>query len=264
MMTELSRKYLNSRGVSDDVIARYSLGGDDEKIIFPVQGFNKYRSFPQKRYWYDRGFKAALFGLPQLEGSKWAILTEGELDTLCLASHGFPAVSGTGGAGTWKEGWVSELPPLIFVCYDNDKTGQESAKRIHWAIPNSRIIQLPQGYKDACEFMATHTRADFEELIRSSIKIPKPFPRFSFCTKKPQSKIGNEIEKAKSVPVSAFIQFRNHKARCIWHNEATASMHYYEKENRVYCFGCDKRADVLDVVMKLKGCSFDEAIKTLC
>lgn len=261
-MNPASKKYLNERGITDEVIERYGISGDEKKIIIPVQGFNKYRTYPDKHYFYDRGYKAALFGLPQLK-SQWCVLAEGELDALCLASHGFPAVSGTGGAGTFFPEWVSELPPLVFICYDSDKVGKDAAQKIHWLIQNSRIVQLPEETKDATEYFKGHTRSDFEKLMKDAIRIPKPLPVVTFRSRKPTKMNGSEMEQAKSVPISDFIKFTQGKAKCIWHNDPTPSLHYYKQDNRVFCFGCNKWGDVVDVVMQLENLSFKQAIERL-
>lgn len=65
----------------------------------------------------------------------------------------------------------------------------------------------------------------------------------------------------KDRPISDFIQFdKAGFASCIWHNEKTASMKYYPKDNRVHCFGCSKSGDIIDVIQQLQGCSFKEAL----
>ncbi len=73
---------------------------------------------------------------------------------------------------------------------------------------------------------------------------------------------GDVLARAKAVPIPMFIKFgHDHTACCIWHEEKTPSMYYYEKQNRVKCFGCGKLGDVIDVVQKLNGCGLREAIK---
>lgn len=255
---ESFKTYLHGRGITDEAIIRYGISGDSEKITIPIQGFNKYRTYPKKRYFYDKGFQAALFGLQQLEGSKWCVLTEGELDALRLASEGIPATSGTGGAGTFKDEWITQLPKYVFICYDTDIPGRDNALKIHWKIPNSKIIYLPQG-KDVTEYLTNHSKTEFEELIKNAVEIPKPPPVITFRAKKK-----TDVQpKVKEVPITDFIQFRMNKAKCIWHNESTPSLHYYPETNRIFCFGCNKWGDVIDVVQQLKGISYKEAVTLL-
>lgn len=259
-MNPEARKYLNSRGISDEVISRYRIGGDKDKIILPVKGFNKYRTYPNKKYFYDKGFTANLFGTEHLVGSPWCVLTEGEMDTLRLASEGIPAVSGTGGAGTFKDEWISELPALVFICYDTDKVGKDNAKKVHWRIAGSRIIDLPEG-KDITDYFQNHTKEQFLLLMQNARTEPKPLP--VFLSRSTKSRKGTRIEKAKQYPIEELLKFNHQrKTKCIWHEEKTPSMHLYP-DNHVYCFGCSKGADVIGVYQTLYGVSFEEAVTRL-
>ena len=262
-MNQSSREYLHSRGITDEAIKRFKIEGDEQKIIIPIKGFNKYRTFPEKNYFYDKGYKAALFGVEQLNGSTWCVLTEGELDALRLASIGIPAVSGTGGAGTFKQEWIQELPKHVLICYDTDRAGKENAEKIHWAIAGSRVIQLPDEYKDVTDYLVMHSKEDFEGLIQKSVVIPRPEVKLVYRVIKPRLEKGEDIQRAKSVPIPSFIKFKQNKAKCLWHEEKTASLHFYPDSNTLYCYGCNKRADVIDVVMRLENLNLKEAIVRL-
>lgn len=74
-----------------------------------------------------------------------------------------------------------------------------------------------------------------------------------------------DLQLAKNVPISNFIEFnRTGFSRCVFHEEKSGSLKYDKKTNRVYCFGaCGKGYDVVDVVQKLFGYSFPDAIKFL-
>ena len=72
-----------------------------------------------------------------------------------------------------------------------------------------------------------------------------------------------DIEKAKSVPIENFIEMgRDRKALCLWHDDRRASLHIYPN-NGFFCFVCSQSGDVIDVVMKLRGIGFLEAVKFL-
>ena len=76
--------------------------------------------------------------------------------------------------------------------------------------------------------------------------------------------VADELQTAKQVPISKFINFDRGKfARCIWHSENTPSMHYYRIKNKVKCFGCGKCGDVIDVVMQLEKVDIKEAIRKI-
>lgn len=74
----------------------------------------------------------------------------------------------------------------------------------------------------------------------------------------------DRIAAAKAVPIPTYIKFNREKmAPCIWHNEKTPSMYYYEKQNRVKCFGCNKLGDVIDVVQQINHVGLSEAINII-
>ncbi len=257
-MTLSFREYLNGRGITDKVIDDYCITGDEEKVAIPIDGGYKYRTFPNKSYFYEKGTKACLFGAQKIT-TNWCVLTEGELDALRLVSVGIPAVSGTGGAGTWNDEWRSLLPPLVFICYDTDKAGVENAEKVHHRISGSRIVTLPEG-KDVTEYLKNHTKQDFEKLLTEAKTIPKPPPVFHY--RSVVRKDGTDIERAKQYPIENLIKFQNKKAKCIWHNEKSPSLHLYP-DNNVFCFGCGKGGDAIDVKMQLDSISFTEAVNIL-
>lgn len=81
-------------------------------------------------------------------------------------------------------------------------------------------------------------------------------------TIKPNAELN--VEKAKAYPITELLPIKGNTAKCIWHNEATGSLHYYPKTNTVYCFGaCGKSHDVIDVYMQLNNCDFKTAVKAL-
>ena len=73
-----------------------------------------------------------------------------------------------------------------------------------------------------------------------------------------------DIQKAKLYPISDMVKF-NHfgKAHCLWHTEKSPSMYYYAENNTVYCFGCSKHGDSIDVFQALNHVTFKEAVKII-
>jgi DNA primase len=82
------------------------------------------------------------------------VVCEGEVDALSALSHGFNAVTGTGGAGTFKDEWapyVARMEPAkqngVVVAYDGDEKGRanapDTAEKLHNAGLNPRIVPLP-------------------------------------------------------------------------------------------------------------------------
>lgn len=52
-------------------------------------------------------------------------------------------------------------------------------------------------------------------------------------------------------------------ARCLWHNEKTASLKIYPGDRGYFCFGCHAHGSSIDLVMKLFDCSVGDACKRL-
>ena len=322
------------RGISDEVISTYELSWDGSHIVIPVHDikgnhlFNKYRRDPEStegpKYKYEAGASSVLYGLKTLnKENKMLVICEGELDCLRLLSASVQAISSTGGASTFKEGWakyINENFEQIYICLDSDDAGIKGAFKIHAMIPRSKIIWIPKEYKDVTEFLQKSGKT-FTSLLLDSESYLLPEDWKGAKTKKEmvayerQYKTAidsymerardvraayqsdkhlqyvitmfmnkfNEVKRAikyfqvkrddfnndklaqaKQVPIPQFIRFNNdNTACCIWHQEKTPSMHYYEKQNRVKCFGCDKLGDVIDVVQQLNQCNLSDAIKII-
>jgi 5S rRNA maturation endonuclease (ribonuclease M5) len=152
------REWLNDRGIRDEVIDRHFLGWNGRAITIPIFdkdgsfSFFKFRRDPEdinpdtSKYWYKAGSSAELYGWENIRNKRSPIvICEGELDLLVLESNGIPAVTGTGGAGTFKEEWAEQLRAIreIYICLDNDDAGRKGAENIAKLIPHARVIVLP-------------------------------------------------------------------------------------------------------------------------
>lgn len=72
-----------------------------------------------------------------------------------------------------------------------------------------------------------------------------------------------EISQAKTVPISTFMKIPAHrKVMCLFHADKHPSMHVYK--TTYYCFTCQAHGTTIDIVMKLQGKSFKEAVNLLC
>jgi hypothetical protein len=104
------------------------------------------------------------------------ILTEGELDVLALWQYGIRSnvVSGTAGAGAWKDEWLDALEPFrhFVVVYDNDTKGHEGAVKVAKALGLSRCSRavLPRG--DAAECLQD---AVSQREVHAALDGSKPF-----------------------------------------------------------------------------------------
>jgi len=71
------------------------------------------------------------------------------------------------------------------------------------------------------------------------------------------------IMRARDYPITAILGIMDdkHNVKCPFHSDNTPSMNV--KKNYYFCHACGERGSVIDLVMKLKGLSFIEAVKML-
>ncbi len=163
------RKYLNDRGINDDVINERKLGwGEFYKkwwIVIPIKdkqgsfSFFKLRQDPNlgtdKMTYPEKGAKAQIYDWEMLESpTDKIVICEGEMDRLLSVAKGIQAVTGTHGAMTFKEEWVESFKKFqeIYICYDNDDAGikgaQRTAKMLSSVNNNVYLIILPKEVGD--------------------------------------------------------------------------------------------------------------------
>lgn len=226
---------------------------------------------------------------------------EGELDALVAWSSNVPAVTSTGGAMSLKPEWAELLRGYdVVLCFDNDEAGAHGMVRALELIPWARIMFLPDrpGVKDISDYVTSG--GDLHDLLKGAhgytneaevlddrsvraahwqsthfhdafLERKKELAQFEEAKKKRAARgagMGGELSKdkvlrAKEFPVDSLLEFRDGKATCVWHNEKSGSLHFYKEDNRVFCFGCGKGGDSIDVYKALHRCSFKEAINNL-
>lgn len=77
-----------------------------------------------------------------------------------------------------------------------------------------------------------------------------------------------DIERAREYPITELWQelvgtpIKAGMAKCCFHEDDTASLSL-RRYNRYRCFGCDDRGSTIDLVMKLEGVGFIDAVKRL-
>lgn len=70
-----------------------------------------------------------------------------------------------------------------------------------------------------------------------------------------------DIANAKNFSIGSFIEIsRTGFIKCLWHSEKTASCKVFA-DNKFRCFGCQAHGDVVDIVRKLQGLEFLDAIR---
>lgn len=177
--------YLKSekRGLTDETIKNFKIGWDGKSITFPV--FDKkgnlvnirHRRDPEKedgaKMWNEKGGSAALFNIGVLSKKpSFVIICEGEFDAMVAVQNGFDAVSGTAGAGTFKEEWIKEFDEIetIYILYDTDNAGKEGNEKVAGLFnKRTRIVFLPQEKDEKVDvtsyFANGHKAEDFKKLL---------------------------------------------------------------------------------------------------
>lgn len=157
-----------SRGITEVTIKRFKLGWDGERITIPIRDIagrvanvRKYKpnaDSGSKVVSYGAGYGSArLFPYVNL-GKKSIAIFEGEMDTLLANELGLPAVTSTGGAGTWKKSWNKWFAGKnVYIIYDIDEQGRKGARKVANELSNVaksvRVVELPtDGMPDNGDF----------------------------------------------------------------------------------------------------------------
>lgn len=167
-MPNSRRQYWHERGLNDQTIGEFLLGWDGQRYVIP----SLYRFVPfgvkRRQSEIDDGIaakytqivnsKIGIFNADMLLTAKTVVICEGEIDAMLMHQHSWHAVSSTGGAGSWKAEWAKFFTHVrsTFILYDNDKAGEEGARKVQQSIRRAKIIRLPDGIKDIGELFGNH------------------------------------------------------------------------------------------------------------
>lgn len=190
ILPERIRDYLNTRGITDEVISKYNITWNGINIVIPVYNelgnfiFNKYRRDPGSeigpKYKYDVGSILSIYNAQILKDKPETVfLTEGEFDALALVSLGYTAISSTGGAGSFDRLWTKSLStvPNLYICYDNDPVGMQGALNVQSLLPHAKIIWIPEEplSKDVTDYLLSHPTTEWKKLVAKaeSYNIPE-------------------------------------------------------------------------------------------
>lgn len=159
-MPDSRRAYWLKRGLFDQTINDFMLGWDGKRYTIP----HLYRLVPfgvkrrqsdiddgiSHKYTSVTGSRAGLFNADVLWNTDKVVICEGEIDAMLLTQWGFPAVSSTVGAGTWKADWVKLFSSVrqIFILYDNDAAGRTGSSLVFATMRRAKIINYPANIKD--------------------------------------------------------------------------------------------------------------------
>lgn len=207
------------RRIEPEIIAKYGIStkkGTENVIAFPFEGITGYVEFikyrktdfnPDKdknKEWCEPNMRPILFGMAQCnEENSTLIITEGQIDSLTVASCGFEnAVSvPTGKKGfTWIPhcwDWLHKFTEIIvFGDYEHGEVTllADIKSRFDWMNVKSVRPECYKGCKDANEIYRKYGRKAIEEAINTAAaELPERIKRIE--------DIGDEEENCEKLPL---------------------------------------------------------------
>ena len=144
--------------------------------------------------------------------------------------------------------YMEDLKKWYFVNYDTKKEIKQAIKETNKEIEEwVKIQRTDKGF---------YTKFRIDECLEKKKKLEY---RLKY---KDWDKSKSDIEKAKSIPIDSLLEFNGAGfAKCPFHDEKTASLKYYPKQNHAYCFGGCGKHDGIDIVMKVQNLNFNQAVK---
>jgi len=293
-LPERLRDYLRGeRGIDDAVIDRHLLGWNGSRITIPILdrggklALFKLAKDPEDKSGSPKmlatpGARAELYGWERvLANPEQIVICEGEFDRLALESHGFAAVTSTGGALTFRPTWAEAFRgiPRVYICFDNDGPGLAGAERVARLIPRARLVRLPDEVGDGgdvTDFFVRlgRSREEFIRLLEAAQVLPEEQRGNQALAVRPQrdASRNEEVERLKhSVAIEDLIaryvelytSGGNYRARCPFHEDRNPSFVVYPETQTFYCFGCREHGDVLSFLMRQERLTFPEALNAL-
>jgi twinkle protein len=180
--------YLHSRGLTDDAIAAYKVGSNDNdtEIIFPflragelvnVKYLRVERPDEKKVIRQEKDAEPCLFGWQAIpDTARSVVIAEGEIDAMTWWQMGFPALSVWSGAGNlqWVENEWDRLAcfDTIYVALDSDNAGQAGATALIERLGRGRCWLIKTPFKDANECLQKgFDRESFRDIIDAAISL---------------------------------------------------------------------------------------------
>lgn len=156
--TKIVDRLKERRGFTDETIKKFELGWDGHRITIPIRNYrgdvvnvrryllspiagqktkNKMVSLSPGVISLPTQILHYKYSKPRLWPTEWmtrpdpVIVMGGEMDTLLGNQLGLNAVTGTGGEGTWGEGWSEYFVDReVYICFDIDKAGKVAAQKV--------------------------------------------------------------------------------------------------------------------------------------
>lgn len=184
-----AQKYLESRGISADMVTRFMLGYDknERRIIIPASNsFYVARAIDpaaKLRYKNPAGVSAELFNKEclQNESGRPVFITEGAIDALSIIEAGGEAVALNSTSNAHK--LVAELTKqrtnnMLIICQDNDDAGARATTELIDGFKKQNIPYITANicgrYKDPNEAFTSDREAFIEDIRTAERRTNKP------------------------------------------------------------------------------------------
>jgi len=177
-----AQEYLKQHGITQTTADKFNLSSDKDFLHIPVKDeegsllFVKSRNLNYEKEGGDAKYKnstgshAVLFNLHAVRDMPNIVLCEGEIDCIRLTQGGIPSVSSTGGSQTFNSDWAGYFKEKkTWIVYDNDEAGKKGIRQVLQLVPHARIITLPEESKDVSEYLLTHSKKEFVQLMRVAL-----------------------------------------------------------------------------------------------
>ncbi len=167
--TPVLRYLVHERKLQPTTLSTFKIGEQGRQMVFPYIRdneiiFAKYigldRPDGKKIIHAEKDCEPCLFGWHTIPTNARTInLCEGEIDAMTLYQYGLPSLSvpfggGTGNKHKWLEYEYDRLAVFdeIFLCFDNDRSGQEAVIELidRLGRHRCRIVELPHKDPNAC------------------------------------------------------------------------------------------------------------------
>jgi len=177
----LQKMLFIKRGWTIETIKERKIGWYDERVYIPIYdsdgilvNIRKYDILHKSKDKF-RGIQGynqiRLYPVDSLKHDK-VVIFAGEPDTLLALQLNFPAITFTGGEGSFTEGLLTHFKDkTVYICYDVDQKGKMAARLLSEKMMNyakeTYVINLPES--------VLPPKGDFTDLFFYSVDQKKPF-----------------------------------------------------------------------------------------
>ncbi|HET7713866.1 MAG TPA: toprim domain-containing protein [Patescibacteria group bacterium] len=174
------------------IAKHFGLGWDGFGVTIPIEGWVKRRNLlsydpisgessygENKMVWTVKKEDGVLPPFPSWnELAVGDLIVEGEFDAICAIAHGFMAVSGTAGSGSWNVEWSDATMGRVYtILYDNDRAGENGAIKVAESLlsrgaPTVKIakwpVDCPPGWDVTEHFRSGGTPEELQQIINAA------------------------------------------------------------------------------------------------